>query len=63
MVTANGKTWEGVVENFSQQGARIECDGLFAIGQPVQLAGGEGAKALADMGIEPSSLSQSGGRA
>ncbi|MEL7189863.1 MAG: PilZ domain-containing protein [Pseudomonadota bacterium] len=48
-VTANGETWEGVVENFSQQGARIECDGLFAIGQPVRLAGGEGAKAFAEI--------------
>lgn len=37
--------FEGVVENLSQQGARFECDGLFAIDQTLTLespeAGGE----------------------
>jgi hypothetical protein len=28
---------EGVVENFSQQGARFECDGLFAIQQNLRI--------------------------
>lgn len=28
---------EGVVENLSQQGARFECDGLFAIDQTVRI--------------------------
>ncbi len=28
---------EGVVENFSQQGARFECDGLFAIEQNLRI--------------------------
>ncbi len=38
--------WDGVVENISQQGARFECEGLFAIDRTVQLAGIEDAKGL-----------------
>ncbi len=30
-------TYEGVVENLSQQGARFECDGLFAIDQTLHI--------------------------
>ncbi|MEQ8410263.1 MAG: PilZ domain-containing protein [Erythrobacter sp.] len=30
---------EGVVENVSQQGARLECDGLFAIDQSLRIEG------------------------
>ncbi|KPP88362.1 PilZ domain-containing protein [Erythrobacter sp. HL-111] len=30
---------EGVVENISQQGARFECDGLFAIDQTLRIEG------------------------
>lgn len=30
-------SFEGVVENLSQQGARFECDALFAIEQPLTL--------------------------
>jgi len=30
---------EGVIENVSQQGARFECDGLFAIDQSIRIEG------------------------
>lgn len=32
----------GIVENLSQQGARFECDELFAIDQTLRIAGGPG---------------------
>lgn len=32
---------EGVVENVSQQGARFECDGLFAIDQSLRIEGAD----------------------
>lgn len=40
---------EGIVENFSQQGARIECDGLFAIDQNLRISGGEGTAMLGEL--------------
>ena len=33
---------EGVVENLSQQGARFECDGLFAIDQSLRVSSPDG---------------------
>lgn len=39
--TISGK-YEGVVENLSQQGARFECDGLFAIDQSLRMESLEG---------------------
>ncbi len=42
VATLAGK-YEAFVENLSQQGARLECDGLFAIDQTVTLVG-EGLK-------------------
>jgi hypothetical protein len=32
---------EGVIENVSQQGARFECDGLFAIDQSLRIEGAD----------------------
>lgn len=35
------QTFEGMVENVSQQGARFSCDGLFAIDQALRIEGAE----------------------
>ncbi|MBV7258702.1 PilZ domain-containing protein [Erythrobacter crassostreae] len=37
---------EGVVENLSQQGARFECDNVFAIDQTLRLSSPEGLKEI-----------------
>jgi hypothetical protein len=36
-IASLGRQFDGVVENCSQQGARIECDGLFAIDQAIRI--------------------------
>ena len=36
-ITTQGQQFEGVVENFSQQGARFACDALMAIDQAIRL--------------------------
>jgi hypothetical protein len=36
-ISGLSQSCEGVVENFSQQGARFECDGLFAIDQSLRI--------------------------
>jgi hypothetical protein len=36
-IATMGRQFEGVIENFSQQGARIACDGLMAIDQAIRL--------------------------
>lgn len=41
--------FEGVVENVSQQGARFECDGLFAIDQSVHVESLDGGADLQDV--------------
>jgi hypothetical protein len=41
-INTAAQSCQGIAENFSQQGARIECNGLFAIDQNVRLAGVEG---------------------
>ncbi|NVE95281.1 PilZ domain-containing protein [Altererythrobacter lutimaris] len=38
-VTSRGERFEAMVENISQQGARIACDGMFAIDQSLTLSG------------------------
>ncbi|QFT76492.1 PilZ domain-containing protein [Erythrobacter sp. THAF29] len=38
-ITSLTDSCEGVVENLSQQGARFECDALFAIDQTLRLSG------------------------
>ncbi|MEP3051985.1 MAG: PilZ domain-containing protein [Erythrobacter sp.] len=38
-VSTLSQTCDGFIENLSQQGARIECDGLFAIDQGLQISG------------------------
>lgn len=39
----------GFVENLSQQGARIECEELFAMDQNLRIAGDEGAEVFAEL--------------
>jgi hypothetical protein len=41
-----GQQWSATIENFSQQGARFECDGLFAIDQTLRLQGSDFAREL-----------------
>lgn len=38
-ISALGQSHEGIVENVSQQGARFECDALFAIDQTLRISG------------------------
>lgn len=42
-------TCTGFVENLSQQGARIECDNLFAIDQTLRLCGDTGAEVFKEL--------------
>lgn len=49
LVSAPDGRWEGVVENLSQQGARFECEGLFAIDQTLKLVGQEGAEGFSEI--------------
>jgi len=39
VVTAHAKSVEAIVSNLSQQGARIECDGSFALDQALRIEG------------------------
>lgn len=48
-VNAPDGRWEAVVENLSQQGARFECEGLFAIDQTLKLVGEEGAEGFSEI--------------
>lgn len=38
-ITSLTDSCEGIVENLSQQGARFECDALFAIDQAIRISG------------------------
>lgn len=40
---------DGIVENLSQQGARFECEELFAIDQNLRIKGGEGAELFGEL--------------
>lgn len=42
-------THEGVIENLSQQGARFECEGLYAIDQTIKLTSEEAGSSLRDV--------------
>jgi hypothetical protein len=42
-ITTLTQSCTGIVENLSQQGARFECDHLFAIDQTLRISGGQGA--------------------
>lgn len=42
-------SFEGVVENLSQQGARFECEGVFAIDQTVRIEALEGGPDLSEV--------------
>lgn len=42
-------TYEGIVENFSQQGARFECDAKFAIDQNLRIETKDGRAILKDV--------------
>ena len=44
-----GTSCTGIVENFSQQGARIECDELFAIDQTLRITGSDGAEEIEEL--------------
>ena len=48
-VTALSGSHEAVIENLSQQGARFECDGLFAIDQTLKLTSEDEGAALRDV--------------
>lgn len=40
-ITMAGQRYEGIIENLSQQGARFECEQLFAIDQSLMIEGAE----------------------
>lgn len=48
-ITTLAGTATGIVENFSQQGARFQSDALFAIDQNLRISGGEGAGQFAEL--------------
>lgn len=46
------QTAEGIVENLSQQGARFECDSLFAIDQTLRIESVDGGVVLKEIGAK-----------
>ncbi|MEL7197967.1 MAG: PilZ domain-containing protein [Pseudomonadota bacterium] len=48
-ISAQDRSWEGVIENLSQRGARFACEGSFAIDQAIRLVGAEGAESFTEV--------------